>query len=269
MTYANREVFAKAPLAIVTAEIRINYEPRLNDAATRDRFAEKIRGRFPVLENQTLNNFTIQDGSAPQIETIAQIRATTLNKSVTTALNQTSLSVSMAGGSYGEFENFVDLVEFTARALNEVADSVVAQRVGLRFIDEVRVPSPPAHSGGWEPWINQELLAPVSAYRAARAEMVRGNVVYDAGEEHRIAFSWGEFVGSGVVGPDLPFHRPDTELTKMFLLDVDSAWEPADFVLLQDEDMRKILTTLHDPIGEIFQWSITDIARELFRGNDG
>ncbi|MDJ0312715.1 TIGR04255 family protein [Arthrobacter sp. H35-D1] len=266
MTYANREVFARAPLAIVTAEIRLNYEPRLNDAATRDQFAEKIRQHFPVLENQTLNNFTIQDGAAPQVETIHQIRATTLNKSVTTALNQTSLSVSMSGATYGEFQSFAELVELAAHALSEIVDSVVVQRVGLRFIDEVRVPSPPDHSDGWEPWINQALLAPVEAYGMARADMVRGNVVYEASEERRIAFSWGEFVGAGVVGPDLPFHRPDTEQTKMFLLDVDSAWEPADFVLLQNEDIRNILTMLHDPIGEIFQWSITDAARELFRG---
>lgn len=269
MSYVNREVFAKAPLAIVTAEIRLNYEPRLNDASLRDKFAEKIRGQFPVLESQTLTNFTIQDGAAPQSEAIPQIRATALDKSVTVALNQTSLSVSMAGSAYGEFGDFASVVSDAAQALNEIMDSVVVQRVGLRFIDEVRVDAPPSESDGWSPWLNQALLAPVQAYGGARPELVRGNVVYAAEDDHRIVFSWGEFVGAGVVGPDLPFHRTDNTATKMFLLDVDSAWEPADFVLLQGVGLPGVLEMLHDPIGEIFQWSITDTARELFRGNDG
>ncbi len=266
MSYAHREVYAKAPLAIVTAEVRLNYEPRLSDAAARDQFAENVRDRFPVLERQTLNSFTVHEIGPPQLESVDQIRATSLDKKVTTALNQTSLSVSMAGSSYGEFEDFSSLVQFAAEALNEIVQSVVVQRIGLRFIDEIRVPSPPDSSDGWAPWINQALLAPVGAYAAADSQMLRGSVIYDSGEDHRVAFSWGELNGVGVVGSDLPFYQPDAEQTKMFLLDVDSAWEPASFVLLKDKDVKSALARLHDPIGEIFQWSITDTARDLFRG---
>lgn len=268
MTYPNREVYKKAPLAIVTAEVRLNYEPRLNNENTKDLFADKVRSHFPVLERGTVNSVTFQEGEEPQTESVAQIRATTLDQTALTTLTQTSLNVSMAGDAYSGFESFVPLIDAAVLALSQVVDSVVVQRVGLRYIDEVRVATPPDNTDDWQPWINKSLLAPVNAYRAAAAEFLRGTTVYDAGEGRKVIFNWGEFIGSTVVGPDLPFHKADLPSTKMFLIDVDSAWEPPQFALLDPEEIRNIVRSLHDPIGEIFQWSITDEARNIFRGNE-
>jgi uncharacterized protein (TIGR04255 family) len=267
MTYANREVFVHAPLAIVTAEVQLNYEPRINDEATRARFAEEIRPLLPVLERQTVNAFTLQPAEVLQKESIQQIRATSLDKSITAILHQTSLSISMDGKSYSGFSSFTPLFDAALAALTNTIDSVVVKRVGLRYIDEVRVDSPPEHTGGWSPWINSALLAPVMAYGESKAEVLRGNVIYNPGDDRKVIFNWGEFVGSGVVGPDVPFHNATLAPSKLFLLDVDSAWEPSDFVLLDREAISKIMDRLHDPIGEIFQWSVTEQAREVFRGN--
>jgi uncharacterized protein (TIGR04255 family) len=203
-----------------------------------------------------------------QKESIQQIRATSLDKTITAILHQTSLSISMAGRAYSGFSSFTPLFDAALAALAKTVDSVVVKRVGLRYIDEVRVEAPPEHTGGWSPWINDALLAPVKAYGDSKAEVLRGNVIYNPGDDRKVVFNWGEFVGSSVVGPDVPFHNAKLAPSKLFLLDVDSAWEPTDFVLLDREEISKIMDKLHDPIGEIFQWSITEQARELFRGNN-
>jgi uncharacterized protein (TIGR04255 family) len=268
MTYANREVFVHAPLAIVTAEVQLNYEPRINDEATRAKFSEEIRSLLPVLERQSVNSFTLQNNEVLQSESIQQLRATSLDKSTTATLHQTSLSVSMDGRTYSGFSSFTPVFDAAVAALEKTLDSVVVKRVGLRYIDEIRVEAPPGHTEGWSPWINDALLAPVKAYEDSNAEVLRGNVIYNPGENRKVIFNWGEFIGSSVVGPDVPFHNAAIAPSKLFLLDVDSAWEPTDFVLLDREEINKIVDKLHDPIGEIFQWSITEKARELFRGND-
>lgn len=269
MTYANREVFVDAPLAIVTAEVQLNYEPRINDEAIRAKFAEEIRSQLPVLERQVVNAFTLQPNEVLQQDSIQQIRATSLDKRVTVTLHQTSLSVSMDGRAYSGFNSFTPFFDAALAALEKTLDSVVVKRVGLRYIDEIRVDTPPEHTGGWSPWINEALLAPVMAYGDSQAEVLRGNVLYNPGDDRKVIFNWGEFIGSSVVGPDVPFHDATLAPSKLFLLDVDSAWEPRDFVLLDQGHISKIIDRLHDPIGEIFQWSITEQARELFRGNSG
>lgn len=266
MTYPNREIYQNSPLAIVTAEVRLNYEPRLNSDTTRDRFAEYVRSSFPLLERRTVNSVAFQESEDPQVESVPQMRATTLDQNATTALTPVSLNISMAGQAYSGFDAFLPLVDAAVSALSQAVDSIVVQRVGLRYIDEIRVESPPQHTDGWEPWVNAALLSAVHAYQAAGAEFMRGTTVYDSGEGRKVIFNWGEFIGSTVVGSDLPFYEANLPVTKMFLVDIDSAWEPSEYALLNSEEVGNIIRSLHDPIGEIFQWSITEKSRELFRG---
>ena len=70
--YANRESYPHAPLAIVTAELRLNYEPRIKDDAVRDQFATAVRSRFPILRNEQVVTLTIQTAGQASVEQIGR-----------------------------------------------------------------------------------------------------------------------------------------------------------------------------------------------------
>jgi len=172
----------------------------------------------------------------------------------------------MTGSAYETYEvSFEPLMNAAVAALHAVLDTVVVERVGLRMIDEVRPPRPPESARGWSEWINPEALGAAYALGDVNAKNFRSSVVFQREEDRTVSFSCGEFEGVTVVDQGLPFGRKDGVVSKMFVIDVDSAWEPADFALLDPTALAEVLQDLHRPVGEIFQWSITDHARAMFR----
>jgi len=270
--YAHRESYRRAPLAIVTAELRLNYEPRIKDDAVRDQFATAVRSRFPILRNEQVLTLTIQTAGQTSVEQehLPQLRATSRDGGTTVALNPTSLSISMSGDAYDTYEkSFEPQMAAAVNALRGVlGDVVVVERVGLRFIDEIRPPQPPTSTEGWGRWVNPQLVGAAGALGAAPAGALRSSLVYRPDLERVVTFQCGEFEGVTVVDPGLPFALKDRAASKMFILDTDSAWAPTGFALLEPQAMMDELATLHAPVGELFQWSITEDARAMFRRED-
>jgi len=267
--YANRESYLHAPLAIVTAELRLNYEPRIKDDAVRDQFATAVRSRFPILRNEQVVTLTIQAAGQASVkqEHVPQLRATSRDAGTTVALNPTSLSISMSGDAYDTYEkSFEPQMAAAVNALRAVlGDVVVVERLGLRFIDEIRPPQPPTSTEEWGRWVNPQLLGAAGALGAAPAGALRSSLVHRPDLEHTVTFQCGEFEGVTVVDPGLPFARKDQAASKMFVLDLDSAWAPTGFALLEPKAIMDELAKLHGPVGELFQWSITEDARAMFR----
>jgi len=269
--YAHRESYRRAPLAIVTAELRLNYEPRIKDDAVRDQFATAVRSRFPILRNEQVLTITIQTAGQTSVEQehVPQLRATSSDGGTTVALNPTSLSISTSGAAYDTYEkSFEPQIAAAVNALRTVLGDVVVERLGLRFIDEIRPPQPPTSTEEWGRWVNPQLLGAAGALGAAPAGTLRSSLVYRPDVEHTVTFQCGEFEGVTVVDPGLPFARKDRAASKIFILDTDSAWTPTGFALLEPQAMMDELATLHRPVGELFQWSITEDARAMFRRED-
>lgn len=263
--YRGREVYPNAPLAIVTAEIRLGYEPRLKSDAARDRFAERVRDTFPRLSAEQAVTFTIAgpDGTAQQTFE-PQVRATRTDRQATVSLNATALSLSMAGRAYTDYDtSFAPLMAVAVDALHEAAGPAPVERLGLRYIDEVRPPSAP-EGGDWSIWVNEAL---VGATRALDAPVAghRSVTTFVRGRGRTVTFNAGKFDGGTVVDAHLPFARKNGVAGPLFVIDVDSAWEPEDHTPLDPGLVAERLADLHTPIGGVFQWSITDAAREMFR----
>jgi len=267
--YPRREQYVRAPLVLVTAELRLNYEPQVKRDDVRDAFATAVRSRFPILANEQVVTFALQTPAEAPVEPehLPQIRATAKDRTATVALNPTSLNLSMSGDAYGAYEDsFEPLMSAVVDALYAVTESVVIERVGLRLIDEVRPASPPEHTDGWARWINPELIGATAALASRTARGFRSSVVFKPEPDRTVTFSCGEFTGVTIVDQGLPFGRKEGPPSKMFVIDVDSAWEPEGFAMLDPGAITSVLAELHRPVGELFQWSITDEARMMFRG---
>jgi uncharacterized protein (TIGR04255 family) len=262
--YDGREVYANAPLAIVTAEIRFGYEPRLRNDVARDRFAEAVRDTFPRLSAEQALTITVTgaEGASPTAE--PQVRATRSDQQATVSLNASALNLSMSGRAYVDYDSsFAPLMAVAVGAVREAAGDVPIQRLGLRYIDEIRPPQHPAGSD-WSIWVNGALLGATHALSDPVAGH-RSMTTFSRGGGRTVTFNAGQFDGSTVVDVNLPFSSNRGRPGPLFVIDVDSAWEPEEHTPLNPSTVAEILADLHAPVGGVFQWSITDAARALFR----
>lgn len=268
MTYKNRENYVNAPLALVTVEVKLNYDPRANLPAVRDEFGLAVRPAFPVLSLENVVNFSVQlpTGTSEQ-QIIPQIRATDAGRTATVALNPNSMQLTVLGEAYQGYESFEPLLQVCLDALEVALPGAGIERVGIRFLDEIRVADTVRSAEDWSRWINAGLIASVAAFEEGESVQVRGGTVFASGEDSQVNFQWGDFEGKTVIADELPLAKPDRDDSKFFVLDVDSAWQAPEYTVLSAAEVAGRVGVLHTPIGSIFQWAITEESRELFRGN--
>lgn len=267
LRYPRREVYPNAPLAVVAAEIRIAYEPRLRDVVLRDAFAAIVRKRLPVLKEENAPTPPPQPGEAPSQESAApQIRAMDLDATVSISLNPNAILFEAT--KYDKFEEFLELISFGLKALQEVVPEVWATRVGLRYIDELRIPDIGTDIKNWAKWINPELLGSLNPLPEVGGVMASGATIFDLGGNSTVIFRWGSYYGDTLVQQTMPLNRPKFEPGTMFILDIDAFTSIDTKTEFDSDQLLAEFGRLHKPSGTIFSWAITDHTRTVFRGGD-
>ena len=258
-----REVFPNAPLEFVAAEMRFPYAPRIGRNETFDRLVELLADLFPIPERDEQQSMTFAPGSAPKAENSVAYRLLARDKrsSVTVSHSNASLEVT----NYVEYEEFRALFERTLSALDELRVVVGVERLGLRFIDEVRVPGVTSPLD-WRGYISDELLGPLVMSEFGEISMLEGKLHLNTGRDTRLALRYATLFGSGIVGggPLRRRHTPDPG--HFFAIDADSYLEPSDILDFSIPSLLSQLDKLHEPIGDVFHTSITDrLKNEVLR----
>lgn len=263
--YPNREVFPNAPLALVTSEIRFTDSPRLRQQATLDAVAIALEGRFPLNSpNVMINVRNLAAGGVPQAEQRIVLTNTAKTESVTIA----SSSFMYETTAYREFDDFRETVTLVCEALTGADVRPALVRVGLRYIDEIRVPEPITDVRAWGKWIDSSVIGPVTiGPNDVAVRNAQGLVTFDLGDGKGLNFQHAA-LNQGPVVQSQFLNRQQFEPGPFFLLDVDGYrdFSKQDVVLLEPNDVTSVLTDVHDPAGAAFQRAITDDARSLFRG---
>ena len=262
--YDRREVFTDAPLALVTAQVTLSYEPRVNDIAVRDAFAQVVRARLPLFSIESLEAFRVElpSGQSSQ-ESLPQMRAVNTQRTMSVALNANSVTVDAV--EYEHFEGFKDLLRYCFEALTSTVPDAYVTRVGLRYIDEIRAPGL-EQTRDWSGWIADDLLASFNVLQDQTIAGLNGQMVFQIDEVTNLLLRWGEMQGISVIAPNHPLRRPTIAPGRFFVLDADAFWQPTDAKRFDTDSLIECLDRLHKPVGEIFQASLTDKARGLFRG---
>jgi uncharacterized protein (TIGR04255 family) len=266
--YPNREVFEATPLVLVAAEIRFTDSPRLRQQATLDKISIALEDRFPAPRPIPEMGFQISVGTAPQpMPPSTLVRLT--NAANTESISLTSTSLLYETTHYTEFSELLAVVQRAGSALVEAGVLPVVERVGLRYIDEVRVPDLITDARQWSQWIDHRLIDHLAVGPADRpVTTTQGVTNYDLGNEKGLNFRYAAFPDGSVVDPNLLSRRREAASGPFFVLDFDGYQNiPQSTTRLDTGVIGKSLEAVHDPAGEIFQRSITDKARELFRGN--
>jgi uncharacterized protein (TIGR04255 family) len=167
------------------------------------------------------------------------------------------------------YESWTDLknlaaIAISARQNTSPADGV--ERVGIRFIDEIRAPVD-ASDPRWQGWVADSLLVPDLSNDELRPLQQQSVVQYAlTAPGETLTLRYGAvngppvFVaGPNLVRADLPAAGP------FFLLDTDAAWAPAagqPVPELESEFVMNVAERLHEPVSRLFEELITEKLRK-------
>lgn len=264
--YPNREVFPKAPLALVAAEIRFTDAARLRQQQTKDEIAIALEERFPFAEQLQPFEVNLSPGALPQIQ--QRIGVVLKNASSTETVTIMSESLTYETTGYTHFDDLLDAVTAACDAVVAAKVQPAMRRLGLRYIDEIRVPEPIDDVRQWATWIDSRLVGHLEiGPDGVPATTLQSLSTYTLGGGNGLNVRYAALPQGSVVVPQF-LKRPAIESGPVFVLDFDGFHDFGgdEAIPLSSATIREGLAVVHVPCGTAFQRSITDRARALFRG---
>lgn len=188
-----------------------------------------------------------------------------------TALSVRPDSLVIETTNYGSYDRIRELFEVALQTRLAIAAPAGVERIGLRYIDEIRVPAENGDSTPtWDQWVDASLLGPahVGAKMGLAPVVNEGIFVFSGGSDHALVLRYGaqsDYVVQST--PDL--RRPLPPPGPLFKLDIDSFWQAADEVPEFSVDLiLRQANKLHEPVRGVFESVITDRLREEVLRND-
>lgn len=252
--------YPNAPLVLTVLEVK--HPQHTLSTAEAEAMRSVLRDDLPLLRKEQVQevSFEIGSGVAPRAEQsdwhrfVSRDRRTMLSCSArVTALETTR---------YRNWATFRTLFErsLAARLVESGLEGI--ERLGLRYIDEVRIPADKDQS--WAKWVHADLLPPITDIEGLDPAQQQSVVQYVTGSPSTtVTLRYGVADGpSSVIGP----LRPNPPAAgKYFLFDTDSAWTQVDDEPMPEPDVDMVMGTvdgLHKWSKSLFEWWPTQALRQ-------
>lgn len=261
-----REIYPNAPIVLMAVEVR--HPPC--EPLDRKQVAElsaQIKHLLPLpseMDEVTLTVQTGPDGQATQQQFVNTFpRWSSRDRRTALSIRPDSLVIETT--DYGSYDRVRALLDNTIRARLKVAPPSGIERIGLRYIDEIRVPlKDDVHMPSWDQWVDASLLGPrrIGSELDLSPAINEGVSVFSGRSNHALVLRYGAQSNYAVQStPDL--RRPLPPPGPLFKLDIDSFWQASDQVPEFDVDMiLRRADSLHEPVRGVFESLITDRLRE-------
>lgn len=256
------EVYPGSPLVSVAFELRHPpAEPLLGSQRTE--LQRKFASRFPLMRSQQNVTQTVELGVAgPVTHTTTEEFPRFVNRARTMAISVLQTSVLIETTDYPGWQKFRTEIEYACQMRNSVAPIYGIERIGLRYVDELKVPgdAPPS----WADWIDTSLLGGgVSNNVSLPLRTWQGALVYGSEPGQGMVLRYGP--GNGyATDPNAELRRiVATPPGPFFLLDIDSFWQPeTDVPEYEAGVVLSYADDLHTPVRTLFESTITDRYRD-------
>jgi uncharacterized protein (TIGR04255 family) len=247
--------YENAPLRYVLFGAELRSAAVLGETAALDEIHAALKGTLPVRE----------DSSGPPMLRVAMGGARFVDGAQHRAVAVGPSMVTVDTTIYSTFDEFSAFLDLVFEAIARVAPGRAFQRLGLRYVDEIRIPD--AESGNveqWRQWINPDLIPPVALKATDSHREISGVIDDDRDRGFGVRFAWHTGTGH-VVQPQGPLIVPNpSEPGPYFAIDTDSYWNfvpGGDILALGDPALKQHVDSLHDPVHEFFEMSLTDRLR--------
>ncbi|NRQ36621.1 TIGR04255 family protein [Nonomuraea sp. NN258] len=267
--YERREIYPNPPLQLVVAEVRYPASPRLRHEDTLDRLRLALEDILPIQRREQTVELEITDEGSQTSRTLELFRLTNRESTISAAITQGATIFEST--FYTEFSEFRRLIRRVLEVLADQSLIPAIERLGLRYIDEIRVPGKIRDAADWSEWVSPELVAMAGPWRDNAARSFQSVVTYSIGPDMGMNFRCiaaegpGVFVKGTVLKP-----RRQKASGPYFVLDIDSYWEASETSEARKFDVEgtvELFDRLHAPTGKRFQDALNDRSRAVFRGD--
>lgn len=262
--------FRHPPLVLSAVEVRF---PELLPSVLRDARRElhsAMKPYLPISDTVTHTTFEIDvDNNLPKPR-IEQRRFPRFKSrdSAMAMVFQDSAAV-FETTVYAGYEAFRPMVNTLVNVVHDFLTPDGVTRIGLRYIDEIRLPHVQGMPGDWNTYIDDHLLAAVQPEflpEGITAQTWQGVVTYITGDSQSLTLRYGPATGYAVNPMADGARRSDPPPPgPFFLLDSDSAWSAsAEVPEFSPENIMAIVDDIHRPATAIFNAACTDSLRRVF-----
>jgi uncharacterized protein (TIGR04255 family) len=259
--------YSNAPLKLVVFAAELSPAALLGETATLDQIHARLRDELPIREDVTNALVPGPDGGLQPAN-----GARLVDRGQHRAVMVTPLRIAADTTAYSTFSEFAGFLSRVLDAIAAVAPGRACRRLGLRYVDEIRVPAAePGNIEQWRDWVDDSLF-PTVAFRDRPGNSRReiAGVVDDTDDDgFGVRFAW--HTGNGhAVQPVGPLVVPNPSAPGPYLaLDTDSYWttQPGAEVLgLGDPALMDRVRKLHEPVQSYFEMTLTDRLRQEVLG---
>lgn len=268
MVATDREVYPNAPLQYVACEVRFPFSTTLADESILPLLHRTFYDWLPFIEPGVETTVVVGPQGGVPSPSVRTVRFLSRDRMQSVMLSGTQVVIETT--NYERYELFRVSIERALAAIASMPNAIAAvSRIGLRYIDEIRVPKAIKRVADWHGYVAEGLIGP-RALRAAGAVLStsQGTLQFEVGTQKRLVMRYGAVVGQAVGNAPLRLRR-GPEPGPYFLVDIDSFWtasEPLPHYIL--DDALGIADELHKPTRELFEASITERLRtEVLRRN--
>lgn len=254
------------PLRWVAADVRFPPVDELT-AEVPSAIRAHFKDRFPVSEPMAQLALSLgvpgSPGTAPQQVTLHRM----LQRDRLMAITLGREGLTLESTDYPGWTDF-------SRVLSELVDQLASAscpdgvlRIGLRYVDEIRLPTAPATTREWLKWIDPSLMGPLNL---GSEEPSTANIALQFGEPpgYVTVFRAGPVPRGRSVNQDGPLRQPfPFPDGPYFLLDTDASWADPDRQVpaFTTDLIGSIFEDLHGRAHELFEASVTDELRKVLR----
>ena len=254
-----------APVALVTMEIRHPATDSLSESATAA-LKELLVDELPIERQAQDAAWAVSPGGGPTLATESFARY--LNLDNTLAASMRAQAIVIETTAYSEFETLLEVVMRVLDARQQVSPVAGVERVGLRYILELRASGGRHGRADWTDWIAEPLLGPQRiAPDSLSLTELQGAAVYQETQPGKsMILRYGPGMGQAL-DPNFYLRRMlAVDAGAFFMLDIDSFWTPVGQIPEYDRDV--VLSTfeaLCEPAHVAFQQMLSSELRdELF-----
>lgn len=261
-----RQTYLNAPIVLMAFEVRHPTTEQLNSRQIAQ-FSTRVRDRLPLPGEVSTASISFQlasNGESSKAPVVRQApRWTSRDKRTALTVNQDALVLETT--RYTNYNEIRELLQVALQARAEIAAPAGVERVGLRYIDEIRVPAEDGDSSpAWREWLDESLLGParVADTLGLVPAQHQGLAVFSTRSDQALVLRYGVQTDYAVAStPQL--RRPLPPPGPLFKLDIDSFWQAGETVPEFSVDtVLRLSDELHAPVRGVFESVITDRLRE-------